>query len=97
MTNLEFIESLIQKVETSLVHINTWKDNKQELKVLKKDLNHLKQIKSVLVAWEVVKPNIKYEEAKNDEGIYMEYFLFLEIEEWKPEAFKIQKALEVKK
>jgi hypothetical protein len=58
MTDLEFIESLIQKVEASIVHINTWKDNKQELKVLNEDLLHLYQIKSELEAWEVVKPYV---------------------------------------
>lgn len=58
-------------------------------------LQTLNQIKNILEAWEVVKPNIKYEKAENYEGVYMEYFLFLEIEAWKPEAFKIQKALEV--
>lgn len=95
MTNLRWIESEIDRLIFSIERLKILNKN-GDVVIQEKRLTHLKQIKAKLEAWEVVKPNIKYEEAENNEGVYMEYILYLEIEEWKPEAFKIKKALEVK-
>ena len=107
MNNLEWINEQIEECKQSIKEckkriredkeypslVKCHQTNLEELTMFNK---HLNQIKTELEAWKVVKPNIKYEEAENDEGVYMEYILYLEIEEWKPEAFKIKKALEVK-
>ena len=97
MNSLEFINEEIEKLKTILELDDVLCElSDNDHKFYNDKLQTLQQIKNELEAWEVVKPNIKYEEAENNEGIYMQYFLFLEVEEWKPEAFKIKKALEVK-
>ena len=68
----------------------------EQIRIVNAVVKYFENIKIELEAWEVIKPYIKYEEEENDEGVYMEYSLLFEIEDWKPEAFKIKKALEIK-
>ena len=93
MTDLEFIESLIQKVEASMVYINTWENNKQELKMLNEDLHHFQQIKAKLEAWEVVKKHCDYQDYDRFNCIPEGFYLIEPIKG--KDYLTIKKALEV--
>ena len=100
MNSLEFIDKLIVEYEKSINNFIRFSKRHPDKELFIKcatireeELNHLRQIKTILEAWEVARDEIRVKKVENNFYIYTKYENGL-INKQQYEAFK--KALEVK-